>query len=100
MPARVVQRGMLVGVDGSANSDAAVRWAAQEAAMRNVPLTVVHVATPLVGGWSARELAATPRPEELVERQKGKAHGVVADAARVAERSTAGHRPLRINPDV
>jgi len=100
MPEHVVQRGILVGVDGSANSDAAVRWAAQEAAMRNVPLTVVHVASPLVGGWSAWEFAAAPPPEGFVEWQEAEANGVVADAARVAERSTADHRPLRISPDV
>ena len=37
------RRGIVVGVDGSAASDAAVDWAAREAAMRNVPLTLVHM---------------------------------------------------------
>lgn len=38
----VVRRGVAVGYDGSAQSEAAVRWAAVEARLRDVPLTVVH----------------------------------------------------------
>jgi nucleotide-binding universal stress UspA family protein len=37
---------IVVAVDGSAPSDAAVRWAAQEAAMRETPLTLMHVVRP------------------------------------------------------
>ena len=33
----------VVGVDGSAASEAAVFWAARDAAMRNVPLSLVHM---------------------------------------------------------
>jgi nucleotide-binding universal stress UspA family protein len=46
MSARSTHPGVVVGVDGSASSTMAVRWAAREATMRNVPLTLVHVATP------------------------------------------------------
>ena len=35
--------GIVVGVDGSPASDAAVIWAAREAAMRNAPLTLAHM---------------------------------------------------------
>lgn len=35
-------RGIVVGYDGSAQSDTAVRWAAAEARLRGVPLTVCH----------------------------------------------------------
>jgi nucleotide-binding universal stress UspA family protein len=38
-------RGVVVGVDGSAPSTAALRWAVSEADLRSVPLTVCHV------GW-------------------------------------------------
>ena len=37
---------ILVGVDGSAASDAAVRWAAREAAMRRLPLKLLHAVQP------------------------------------------------------
>jgi len=35
--------GIVAGVDGSPPSNVAVSWAAREAAMRNVPLTLVHM---------------------------------------------------------
>src|ERR1700754_2447467 len=37
------KHGILVAVDGSPESDAAVRWAAHEAEMRDVPITLMHV---------------------------------------------------------
>ena len=43
MPEPTTRRGIAVGVDGSDPSRAAVRWAAREAAMRNVVLTLAHV---------------------------------------------------------
>ncbi|HEY0228589.1 MAG TPA: universal stress protein [Mycobacterium sp.] len=42
MSAPVRRYGIVAGVDGSAASDAAVFWAAQDAVMRNLPLTLVH----------------------------------------------------------
>jgi nucleotide-binding universal stress UspA family protein len=38
------QLGVVVGVDGSPGSAAAVRWAARDAELRSAPLTLVHVA--------------------------------------------------------
>ncbi|PRC57776.1 universal stress protein, partial [Mycobacterium sp. ITM-2017-0098] len=35
--------GIIVAVDGSASSRVAVDWAARDAAMRRIPLTLVHV---------------------------------------------------------
>ena len=46
--------GILVAVDGSAESDAAVRWAAREAAMHDAPVTLMHVVAPLVANWAVR----------------------------------------------
>lgn len=48
MSTTVTRYGIVVGVDGSAASNAAVFWAAQEAAMRNVQLTLVHTFMPFV----------------------------------------------------
>jgi nucleotide-binding universal stress UspA family protein len=36
------RRGVVVGYDGSEQSEAAVRWAAEAARLRGVPLTVAH----------------------------------------------------------
>ncbi|MFG3496517.1 universal stress protein [Streptomyces sp. NPDC047928] len=57
-----MERAVVVGVDGSAHSDFAVYWAAAEAALRRLPLRVVHVSS-----LSADELAELwpYRPEPL-----------------------------------
>lgn len=43
-------RSVVVGVDGSESSDAAARWAADEAARRDLPLRVVHAVPPVTPG--------------------------------------------------
>jgi nucleotide-binding universal stress UspA family protein len=72
-----------VGLDGSTSDDIAIRWAAEEASMRALPLRIVHVATPptlppmmsydLADLVLARFGAAT---SELVESATGKARTV------------------------
>ena len=51
--------GILVAVDGSPESDAAVRWASAEAAMRHAPVTLMHVIAPVVATWPVRNLQAS-----------------------------------------
>jgi nucleotide-binding universal stress UspA family protein len=50
--------GILAAVDGSAESDAAVRWAATEAKTRRLPLTLMHAIVPVVVTWPIRHLEA------------------------------------------
>jgi nucleotide-binding universal stress UspA family protein len=65
-----------------------VRWAAREAAMRNVPLTLVHVSSP-PAVWPA-----APIPAELQRQHGEEARQVIADAIKAAEDSVAdGNRP-------
>jgi nucleotide-binding universal stress UspA family protein len=74
--------GVVVGVDGSPSSDLAVRWAAREATMRNVPLTIVHVSTPPVV-WPAAPILV-----ELHQRRAEKeVRKIITDAIKVAEDS-------------
>jgi nucleotide-binding universal stress UspA family protein len=46
-----IDTGVLVGVDGSPESDAALRWAAEEAVMRRCPVTLMHVVAPIIVTW-------------------------------------------------
>jgi nucleotide-binding universal stress UspA family protein len=46
MPGEPTQSRIVVGVDGSAASDAAVRWAVRESAVRKLPVTLLHVVAP------------------------------------------------------
>ena len=81
--------GVLVGVDGSPSSRVAVRWAAHEATVRNIPLTPVHVvSTPAVSS-SALSWPAVPIPAELRQWQEDEAAKVMADAIKLVEDSAA-----------
>lgn len=49
-----MQPKIIVAVDGSSTSKAAVEWAARDAGLRHAPLTLVHVLpNPVVGTWLA-----------------------------------------------
>jgi nucleotide-binding universal stress UspA family protein len=83
--------GIVVGVDGSGDSNAAVRWAAREGAMRKARLTLVHaieMPTPL---WSAAEL------RELYETD---ARGILDEAVADATDFTNGDGPREVNRQI
>lgn len=84
MTSQDMHRGILAGVDGSAPSNAAVRWAAREAAMRNVPLILVHARTTPTAGVEMT-WPVLPVPEDLAQRQEEEARQVIADAVNLAE---------------
>ena len=90
MSKRTTPHGVVVGADGSPSSRVAVRWAAREAAMRHVPLTVVHVAASLPVAASTLVWPAGRVPEEVLEIQENEARRVIADAIKVAEDSAEG----------
>lgn len=72
--------GIVVAVDGSPAADAAACWAAHDAAMRNVPLTVVHaVATPTAA------YPPVPYPEALVVRLEDDGKKAIMHAVKIAE---------------
>jgi len=71
--------GIIVGVDGSPASDAAVSWAAHDAVMRGVPLTLMHVQDPASRTWSQAKAL-----EELAGWQKAEGRGILANASKIA----------------
>jgi len=48
--------GILVGIDGSAHSQAALEWAAKEAAIRHTSLNVLTVHQAVASGWGGTTL--------------------------------------------
>lgn len=70
--------GVLVGVDGSAESDAAVRWAAREASMLGAPVTLMHVIGPVIVSWPAGPYMAT-----VLECQEDNARQAIEQAKKV-----------------
>lgn len=68
--------GIVVGVDGSTASLAALEWAAQDANMRDVPLTIVHV-LPTV---DAAAWVDVPIPEDFIEMRDRQGAQIMRDA--------------------
>jgi len=72
--------GIVVGVDGSDASRVATEWAARDAALRGVPLTVVHVLPSAdIGPW-----VDIPVSEDFLAERDRRAEQVVSDAMRIA----------------
>ena len=82
MPKQAKKYGILVAVDGSPESDAAVRWAAREAELRDLPITMVHVVVPVVTSWPVRSLQA-----EFNEWQEDNARQVIEQAQKMLRAS-------------
>ncbi len=95
MSAPVKKPGIVVGVDGSPASNVAVYWAGQEAAMRNVPLTLVYVVNPVVPTWPA-----APVPVEFEQWQKENARMFIDDAIKIVEENGKNGGPVEINSEV
>ena len=86
------RRGLLVGVDGSAAALGAVRWAARDAALRNAPLTLVHVVNAPVPGWSQ-----VPAPAGFRHWQEQRAREFINSAIEVAEESSGERGAVQID---
>lgn len=77
---------IVVGVDGSAASKAAVDWAARDAALRGLPLKAVHVLTPPL----VMAFPEVPMPPGYLKWQEEEAGKILEDAVRVAAEAVGG----------
>ncbi|TRW81696.1 universal stress protein [Mycolicibacterium sp. 018/SC-01/001] len=80
---------VVVGVDGSPSSSAALAWAARDAVLRGVDLTVLHAAAPTVTAWPGGAPAGVPQWQREQGRQ------VLDDAARTARELIGGAVDVR-----
>ncbi|MGV0046184.1 universal stress protein [Mycobacterium colombiense] len=91
MSAPVKELGIVVAVDGSPASTVAAGWAAREAAMRNIPLTVAHaVSTPTA------TFPPVPYPESLVTGLEDEGKKAIMHAMKVAEDAMPAERAVPI----
>jgi nucleotide-binding universal stress UspA family protein len=91
--------GIVVGVESSPGTNA-VRWAARDAALRKVPLTLVHARPMPTSASSARVWADAPTLDELRQRHADEARQILSDAIKVVEDSVdCGDLPA-INSEV
>lgn len=87
--------GIVVGVDGSPASTAAVGWAAQDAALRDVSVTVVHAVAPIPP--ASQPLGEIPVPASYAQWQDSEAKRIIDGALEVIGHSTpdSGSPPVR-----
>jgi nucleotide-binding universal stress UspA family protein len=74
--------GIVVGVDGSPGSKVAVQWAARDAKLRNVPLTLVHVIPATAGKWLESSLVPA-----WMRGQRERGRQVIDEALEIANES-------------
>lgn len=89
------QRGIVVAVDGSPASNTAAIWAAREAGMRRVPLTVVHAVTTPTAAWPP-----VPYPESLAIRLEDEGKKAIMHAIKLAEEALPADRRVAINREL
>ncbi|MHA7651653.1 universal stress protein [Mycobacterium sp. ML4] len=87
--------GILVGVDGSPASNAAVVWAARDAELKQLPLTIVHVVNTDVATWPPM-----PYPDTWAVWQEDEGRKVVAEAVKIAEDAALTDRKLTIKTEL
>jgi nucleotide-binding universal stress UspA family protein len=95
MPVSAKKYGVLVCVDGSAASDAAVAWGAREATMRQLPVTLFHAVQPVVVGWPVGQLYA-----DVPEWQEENGRHVIDQARKTLTAGLGGHEPPEIRTEM
>ncbi len=87
--------GILVGADGSPESEAAIRWATHEAVMRDQPLTLLHAIPPVVVSWPVAYLESS-----FAESQETHARDVIEKAQKTVHASTGEAQPPAVRTEV
>ena len=92
MSTPATHRGIIVGVDGSPPSKVAVDWAARDAVMRKIPLTVVNVFHPPM---MIHETRMSP-----VQRQVDEERTILNEALKTVEESTKQVGPIDVSGEL
>ncbi|MEO3756914.1 universal stress protein [Mycobacterium sp. B14F4] len=100
MSERKRHRGVVVGADGSVSSQGAVRWAAREARLRDLPLTIVHANRMSEIAASVLMWPAGRVPQEVLELQEEEARKIVADAIAAAHECAGGKDRIEVDSEV
>lgn len=87
--------GIMAGIDGSPVSDAAVRWAARDAAIRGLQLTLVYAEDPAAPTWSQ-----APVLEESPAEQVAEDRSLVVNASKIARDAIGDTARIHINGEV
>jgi nucleotide-binding universal stress UspA family protein len=95
MSSRNARLGIVVGVDESPAAKVAVRWAARDAELRKIPLSLVHAISPEIATWPNVRL-----PAGLARWQRDRGCRLVDDALKLVEEASQHGGPTEVNNEV
>lgn len=95
MSSRNASLGIVVGVDESPAATVAVQWAAREAELRKIPLTLVHAISPEVATWADARL-----PAGLARWQHDRGRRLVDAAFKVVEEASMRGGPAEVHCEI
>jgi nucleotide-binding universal stress UspA family protein len=87
--------GILVGIDESSSAKVAVQWAAREAELRKIALTLVHAISPEIATWPNVRL-----PAGLARWQRDRGRHLVDDAFKVVEEACQQGGPTEVHSEI
>ncbi|TAM67227.1 universal stress protein [Mycobacterium sp.] len=95
MSSRSASLGIVVGVDESPAAKAAVQWAAHDAELRKVALTLVHAISPEIATWPRVWL-----PAGLARWQQDRGRRLLNDAYKIVETASRRGGPAEVHTQV
>lgn len=95
MSTRNASLGIVVGVDESPSAKIAVQWAARDAELRKIPLTLVHAISPEVATWPNVRL-----PAGLARWQRDRGRRLVDDAFKFVEEASQRGGPAEVHSEI
>lgn len=87
--------GILVGVDGSPDSEAAIRWATHEALLRDQPVRLLHAITPVVVTWPVAYLEAS-----YIESMESNGRDILDSAQKTVQAAAGDKAPPAIETQI
>lgn len=95
MASRTTQLGIVVGIDDSPAAKVAVQWAARDAELRRIPLTLVHAISPEIATWPNVRL-----PAGLARWHRDHGRRLLDDAFKVAEKACQHGGPAEVHTEI
>ncbi|MBS4729325.1 universal stress protein [Mycobacterium sp. SM1] len=95
MPSGNTDVGIVVGVDDSPAAKVAVYWAARDAELRHLPLTLVHAVSPNLATW-----LDVPLPPGLARWQQDHGRRLLDDAAKVVAEACRSGGPAGVRTEL
>jgi nucleotide-binding universal stress UspA family protein len=95
MTSRNAPLGIIVGIDDSPAARVAVQWAARDAELRNIPLTLVHAISPEVSTW-----LTTPLPAGVMRWQQDHGRRLVDEGLKLVKEVCQRSGPAGIHTEI